>query len=354
MIRLRTCALRAALFAAIVFPAHAGLLLFDSITGSVGLSTDGWGSSLASAGTISASVPSGGTVLRAWLYTAYLAGSALPSITGSLDGVPVAYSPRVDNVTACCGIGSARADVTPLVAAAVNGGPGGLYDFTVGEGDTALQDGEALVVIYSLPSLPVSTIAIFDGYSAIGGDWFTANFAAPLNPAAPGIHAEMRLGIGFSCCLGDNPPDQFSTVSVNGTAITNSAGNLDDGTSGSANGDLITIGGFDDPVSPFLPDYASDHERYDLVPRIRAGDTSISVHTENPSGDDNIFLAAFQVSGQANFANAPEPATFLTIGVALLGGAVFAGRPRRYRPGYRGSTVPVAIMANAVRLGRKK
>ena len=310
-----------------MLPAHAGLVLFDSITGSIGLSTDGWGNSLASAGTISASVPSGAAVLRAWLYTAYLAGSALPSITGSLNRAPVAYGPRVDNVTACCGIGAARADVTSLVGAAVN--PGGLYNFTVGEGDTALQDGEALVVIYSLPSLPVSTVAIFDGYSAIGGDSFTANFAASLNPAAPGIHAEMRLGIGFSCCLGDNPADQFSSVTVNGTAITDSAGNLDDGTSGSADGDLITVGGFDDPFSPFLPDYSSDHERYDLVPQIRAGDTSISVHTENPSGDDNIFLAAFQVSGQANFANAPEPATILLIGGALLAAAMFAARRRK-------------------------
>lgn len=56
-----------------------------------------------------------------------------------------------------------------------------------------------------------------------------------------------------------------------GTTITNSAGNFDDGAR--AEGALITVGGNDDPFSPFLPTVAADHERYDIAPYVNAGDT---------------------------------------------------------------------------------
>ena len=47
--------------------------------------------------------------------------------------------------------------------------------------------------------------------------------------------------------------------------------------------------------------YEEDTERYDLSSFIADGDTSITVETFNTSRDDNIFLAAFYVSGRAGF-----------------------------------------------------
>ncbi|WP_198669469.1 hypothetical protein, partial [Blastomonas sp. UPD001] len=183
------------------------------------------------------------------------------------------------NDTACCGLFSARANVTSLVAPIIDGGPGGTYNFDITEarssGNSA-TDGVALVVVYSDPSLTsTSTVAILDGFSSVTGDSFTFNAANGMDPTDPNFFAELRLGIGFSCC------GQQSTVDVNGTRITNSAGNNDDGLGGTSNGQLITVGGNDDPFSAFLPGYSEDRERYNLVPYIDFGDTQIKVTTAN-------------------------------------------------------------------------
>ena len=122
----------------------------------------------------------------------------------------------------------------------------------------------------------------------------------------------MILGIGFSCC------NQQSTVSVNGTLISDVAGNNDDGEN-VANGSLITVGSFDDAFTPVNPTYQQDHERYDLTSYINNGDTSIDVITHNPSADDNIFLAGFYVAGSATFNEIPEPSSLVIFTLGLMG-----------------------------------
>lgn len=307
-------------------PADAALTLFQSYVGSYGLSTDGGGSQ----GTdyiVSAFVPVGATVTAAYLYQSnYDFGGPAAVNPISLNGTALTFGPSVPNTTACCGIASARADVTSIVAGVVNGGVGGTYDFNVVEGDTGGAadnngtDGTALVVVYQLASLPTQTVAILDGFASVTGDTTTINFANPVDPGAPGFTAEMRLGIGFSCC------GQRSTVEVNGTLITENAGNLDDGTGAGFNGRLITVGGDDDPFSALLPSYDDDHERYNLVPFISNGDTSIIVRTANASQDDNIFFVGFVTSGEADVA-IPEPATW----AMLLGGFGLIGMTIRRR-----------------------
>lgn len=315
---LATCAM---LLAGAANPAQAAITLFQSYVGKYGLSTDGGGSS-GSSYLVSAFVPVGATVTAAYLYQATNGVNASQGMT--LNGNALSFGAFVPNGTACCSLGSSRADVTSLVASVVNGGLTGTYDFTVGEGNSGKTDGAALVVVYSAATLADSTVAILDGFASVTGDTTTLNFAEPLNPAAPGFLADMRLGINFSCC------SQRSTVNVNGSLLTENAGNNDDGVGSTANGQLITVGGNDDAFSPANPSYADDHERYNLAPFINAGDSSIVIRTSNSSRDDNIFLLAGQFSGKAGVnapppnSAVPEPATWamLILGFGAVGGTL--------------------------------
>ena len=241
-----------ALFA--VIPAHASLTTFQTYTGNVGYSSDGFGSTSQS-GVISASVPAGSTVIAAYLYSATYSDTTFASVGGTLGGMAVSYNTHVFNTGVLGDLGMSRADVTSIVKPIIDGGAGGVYNFDITE-TSFTQDGEALVVVYSNAGLSADhTVAILDGFSAAGGDSFTANFATPLDPTAVGFSAEMALGIGFSCCASIGETGQVSVIKVNGITISNEAGSNDDGLQ-NADGSLITVGGFDDPFSPLLPTYS--------------------------------------------------------------------------------------------------
>ena len=318
----------AVLAAATCGNAHAALTAFQTFVGHYGVSTDGWGSA-SQAGSIQASVPLGATVKAAYLYSS--TNSSATSASGSLAGTAVSYSTALGAVTDSTSLQAFRADVTSIVKPRVDGGVGGVYNFTITE-NSFNQDGSALVVVYELASLATSTVGILDGFALTAGDSTAINFATPLNTSAPGFFAEVRLGIGFSfdgtACTGSG---QTSSVRVNGTLITSNAGCNDDSADASpANGNLITVGGYDDAFSGPLPSLANDHERYNLVANIANGSTSIAVVTANTSRDDNIFLAVFHVTGEAGVnappppvnpptTGVPEPMSLALVGLALLG-----------------------------------
>lgn len=323
--KFKTLVSAAVLAAAGLGNAQAALTSFQTFVGSYGVSTDGWGSTT-QAGSISAFVPAGATVVGAYLYTSTFNNGSLSGVGGSIAGQALSGITSLGtNSDACCSLTAGRFNVTNIIKPLIDGGPGGTYNIDVRE-TSASQDGYGLVVVYSLASLAPTTVGILDGFARTAGETTSINFAQPLNTAAPGFAAEMRLGIGFSFngsgCGGSG---QSSSVRVNGTTITNNAGcNDDSADAGAGNGNLITVGGNDDPFSTLLPTLAADRERYDLAPYIVNGSSSIVVNTLNTSRDDNIFLAVFQVTGEAGINTpppgvVPEPGSLALAALALLG-----------------------------------
>ncbi|HVW85454.1 MAG TPA: hypothetical protein VHB50_12275, partial [Bryobacteraceae bacterium] len=287
-------------------PAVGGFSVFQTYTGDVGVSTDGCGSVATSNCTIQAQAPAGSSVIAAYLYSAYSNNLGVND-TGSLNGSPIPYSTNVSDTTGCCQLGSRRADVTSIVKPLVDNAGGAVITFNVHEDNTFFTDGEALVVVYSDPSRGASTVSILDGFSSRGGDSVNLSFATPLDPMAPGFMAQLLLGDSFSCCRSDNPPNQFSDISVDGSLMSGVAGNNDDCQDASPNfiGCLITVGStISDPFTPVNPTYQADHERYSLVSEIHQGDNAINLALNNPSADDNLFLAVVNVSAGAV---SPEP-----------------------------------------------
>lgn len=271
-------------------------------------SLDATSGSATGGGVMQVSVPVGSVVLKAFLYESTFGGSA-----GSVDLTGAASASIA--VSGFTSLGTAgfltayRADVTDFVRGVVGAGSNSLFNFTTSNVTGGDVDGTALVVVYSNPTKAVTTISLLDGFSAQGGDGFTANFTAPINTTVPGFAAEMSLGIGYS--YQNNGTQQQSNVTVNGRPLTSSAGGEDDGIS--TNGGLITIGGLGDSTNNPDPTVVTsgprtDDELYDLAkgnilnpaPFINNGDTTITVTTNNPSFDDNIFFAGFKITGVAS------------------------------------------------------
>jgi hypothetical protein len=329
----------AALTAAFALPAVAsaglGLLKPDPRVGATfigkgGYSADGLGQA-APGGTLQADVPAGSKVVRAYLYGSYFIRGAVPpaDLVLNFDGANVTLG-----VLQTIGgfLTSARAEVTAQVAAKVGTG-GGQASFVVGT-DPATLDGVALVVIYSNPGLPTTTIAVLDGAASPGGDTITFGFGQPVDPTSANFRATLSLGSGHGFqgpegghACGAGAP-QSSLIDVNGKRLTSCAGNYDDGAG--TNGALITVGGVGDaPDNPANPNQrpmdggsprVSDDELYNLRPFLAKGTSEISITTSNPSGDDLVFLAVIAVTGEAGVT--PPPEAGKTFNAAAVSGVV--------------------------------
>ena len=318
-----------------VAAAGLGLLKPDPKVGATfigkgGYSADGLGQAVAG-GALQADVPAGSKVVRAYLYGSYFIRGAVPAtdLTLNFDGTNVTLA-VLQTIGAF--LTSARAEVTAQVAVKVGAG-GGQASFVVGS-DPATLDGVALVVIYSNPALPTTTIAVLDGAASPGGDTVTFGFGQPVNPAAPSFRATLALGSGHGFqgtegghACGTGAP-QSSLIDINGKRLTSCAGNYDDGAG--VNGALITVGGVGDATdNPANPNQrpmdggsprVSDDELYNMKPFLPSGTTEISITTSNPSQDDLVFLAVISVTGEAGVT--PPPEAGKTFNAAAVSGVV--------------------------------
>jgi hypothetical protein len=287
--------------------AFAGLTEFFTATGKLFLSADGAGSNSASHIAQIEKPNASATVRQAFVLAASTGFSSRVLNNGdvSINSTPINWDAQVPGAIFNS---NHRADVTSIVKPIVDAAPPGRVTFTFTEVSTPGIDGEVLVVVFDDPLQTAdSTISLLFGAQNISGDTFSITLAEPIDPSAPGAVADMALGISFGC----QPGGQRSIVNINDRRLSSSAGGQDE--SGvCSNGQLITVGGLDDSNANPDPDtfptsFRTDDELYSLIlgnavnsqPFITASDTSISVFTQNPSNDDNIFFAYFHLSGAA-------------------------------------------------------
>jgi len=268
-------------------------------TGAISLSVDGLGTNAPLGGVIQVEKPPGATVRKAYMAAATSGHSLRILADGDvkIDGADVQWS-----IITPSNIRSFNhwANVTSIVKPKLDAAPPGRVNFVVREagpltgiGGPRGVDGEILAVIFDDPNQTTeNTIVLLFGAQRVRGDTFTIGLAEPI-----GLSRDVVLDLSLGISFGRQGYLQYNQVNVNSTRLTTSAGGQDDGVD--AYGALLTVGGLDDGNAnppPFaLPggDPRTDDELYDLRPFVSDGDTSISVVTDNPSEDDNIFFAAF-------------------------------------------------------------
>lgn len=298
-------------FALFLVPAaaFASLTEFFSATGKLSLSVDGAGSNNSSHIAQVEKPNASATVRKAFVMaTSFCGANTIPDNSISINGNPLTWDASFINAAPSITFFSVRTDVTSIVKPVVDSSAAGRINFTFAENvnNNSCIDGEVLVVVFDNPAQTGdTTVILLFGGQALAGDNFAITLGQPIDPNSAGALADMGLGISF----GFQPSGQFSIVELNGQRVSTSAGGQDDGAL--ANGGLITVGGLDDsntnPPNPNADDTTCgppaaplcDDELYSLLPFITANDTGISVFTQNPSNNDNIFFAYFNLSGAA-------------------------------------------------------
>ncbi|HEX4829985.1 MAG TPA: Ig-like domain-containing protein [Trebonia sp.] len=302
-----------------------GLAPFATAAGKVYMSEDGIGigpADTAGGPVLAQKRDAGVTVQAAYLLAAGVPGYTVANGDVALDGKPLSFPAANSVFNDLAGtdgpVNSVWTDVTSIVRPVVDTAPAGNVSFTVTEPNTTDEadniDGEILAVIMQDPALPTdNTVSLEFGALKATGDNYSIGLAQPLNLANKNLALTMSIGDSWSYQGQEVPQD--SDISVDGTRLTSSAGGNDDSIckydtppdfTACGNGELITVGGVgDSPANP--PDPAGgdadceagpprcDDELYDLLPFVHNGDTSITVSTDNPSQDDNIFFTGFEL-----------------------------------------------------------
>jgi hypothetical protein len=283
--------------------AMAGTALSPVVTesGYITLSVDGTGTNNAS-GTVQVLKPTGATVRKAFLaaVSTGFSGYKLSNTDVRIDGQTVTWT---NSIASSTNSWNHWADVTSLVKTKINSAPAGRVSFSITETDTYSVDGEVLAVIFDNPAeTTTNTVVLLFGAQNIAGDTFQLRLAEPINKADPNLKLDLSLGISYGYQTGASSETQRSIINVNNTRMTSMAGGQDDGENN--NGALITVGGLDDTNTNPSPNATGpgprgDDELYDLRPFVSNGATQITVFTQNPSNDDNIFFGALYLASAA-------------------------------------------------------
>jgi hypothetical protein len=275
-----------------------GLTQLFSATGNYTISADGAGNNSSSNYSIQVNKPNASaTVFKAYLFCApvwYQTGNCT-----SLNGIPITWDGSANAAWGCCNYYD---DVTSIVAPIIDPAPAGILSISIYECNYI--DGYGLLVIFADASAQEKTIVIMFGGLSTTGDNFSLTLGTPIDPNAPGALLDMGLGISFSYQGGYQSNPQYSIININGARLTTSAGGEDDGAS--HDGALMTVGGIGDintnPADPYHitnPGIRYDDELYSLLPLITNTTSNILINTLNPSNNDNVFLAYFEISGAA-------------------------------------------------------
>jgi Bacterial Ig-like domain (group 1)/Dockerin type I domain/von Willebrand factor type A domain len=276
----------------------SSLDVFDSEVGLISISIDGMGT-LNPSGIIEVEKPVGATVRKAYFGSATRGFRNYQLNPGDvkIDGVSVVWDL---SMTSTISSYNYFADVTAMVSSKINSAAPGRIPFDISEINSSQIDGEVLMVVFDDPNVThEATAVILFGAQDVAGDQFIIGLADPIDLLDPDVIVQMSLGISY----GYQGTEQWSIIDVNGSRLTTSAGGHDDGTPN--NGALLTVGGLDDnpgnPPDPYGAPTSTtyDDELYDLIPFVDDGDMSITVYTQNPSNDDNIFFGTFFLTGAA-------------------------------------------------------
>jgi hypothetical protein len=310
-----------ALAPAVTPSAPDGLSPITTVTGKVYMSEDGIGTNDPAGGPVFVQKnDSSATVQAAYLLAAGIPNYVMQNGDVTLNGTSLSFA-SADSVLGNFGVNSVWTDVTSIVKPVVDAAPAGNVQFTAAEPlNTTEIDGEILAVIMNDPTLPTNnTVSFLFGALDTAGDTFSIGLANPLNLSDPNLALTMSIGDSFGY---QGPPatGQYSVIQVNGNLMTSSAGGNDDSIckndtpqdfASCGDGELITVGGIGDsitnPPDPTATDSTCaapgpprcDDELYNLLPFVHNGDTSISVNTNNPSTNDNIFFTGFQLNSAA-------------------------------------------------------
>jgi hypothetical protein len=283
-----------------------GLKVFYRKFGEFRLSVDAAGSNAASHVLLVNKPDAAAVVEKAYLMAASNFQATIANGDVRLDGKPVSWmSATFNDIPPDYPkfFHNVLADVTSIVKPKVDAKPtAGTVQFTAAEnaGKNGSIDGEILAVVFRVPKAEKRTVVLMFGAQQLAGDRFELTLAESIDPTAKDAWANMGLGISFSA----QPTGQYSQVDVNGKRLTTSAGGQDDGSM--VNGALITAGGIGDsranPPDPnALPtDSRTDDEMYSLLKFITKSTRAIHIDTVNPSNDDNILFAWFDISAKGD------------------------------------------------------
>ncbi len=319
----------------------------DRFVGQYEFSTDGFGDGSDGAGNLQVAKPAGATTVAA----AYLTMAGKTAIrpnapSATLNGSSVSFTHRTGGVDQDSWQ-NWLSEVTSLVGTDLNAfAAGGIidvpvtYDFAAyvfGPPTGGGYTGVGLTVIWNSTTATSGTTIFQFGHAQTAGDVTSLSFNA-LPSATTG--ALLSLGIGWSS---DPTSAEITTVDITTsstakTRLTEFAGGPDDSSDFQS---FLTVGGVGDtPLTSAPAGGNADGELYNIDRFLQAGDTSITIETQNPSNNDTVFqllisipgvLANESVTFDANGGSGSMPAQVNSAEVALStnaftrAGFVFSG-----------------------------